>query len=394
MGALHQRGAFFITSASPVFFNVFNILGALLFSEWLERYGPAWIDVAIAPRRITGFAIGVLCGGAAQLLLQVVGATKELKAALGEYRWHIPWSSDLRSVLILMGPMALAASAGQIRTVINNYFATTAGSSAVVWLDSSFRLLQLPIGLFGVAISSAVLPPLAKAIGAAGGKVDRLASRQMQHAIEMVTWLMAPCLAFYAVNSLDVVRCLLQSGHFGAEDAHQTARALFAYSFALPGYGLSKVMTSFFFALERTRYALAVSLITIAANTSMNWYLVSHFGHTGLAWGYALTQTLSIALFVYGMRGQGIQVEWRPFARSMLLLGGAVLLSLGVMSLVAHLWDLGSFLKTGSPLLDSGALLLVNGLLCVSIFGGLAMFYLKLTPRSAWSKLRRRRRSG
>lgn len=392
MGALHQRGTFFLTSVSPVFFNIFNIIGALFFSSWMVSYGPDWIETWIAPKAITGFTIGVLCGGLAQLLAQLYGIWSEVREAWRDYDWHLPWSSDLKKMLLLMAPMALAASAGQIRTVINNYFATTAGAGAVVWLDSAFRLLQLPIGLFGVAISSAVLPSLSRALAAAGGKVDQRSSREIQNAVELVLWLMAPCFVFYAINDVHVVRCLLQSGHFKAHDANQTAAALFAYSFALLGYGLSKVMTSFYFALEQTRFALYVSLITIAFNASINWYLVDQFGHTGLAWGYSVTQTLSIGLLVFGMRGQGISVNWSDALKSLATLTVAATLSLLLMQISLSLITEHHLFHTGLVWLDSGLILLVNGLLCVLVFASLGLFYLQLTPHAAWAKLTNRRR--
>jgi len=299
----------------------------------------------------------------------------------------------MRKMLLLMGPMALAASAGQIRTVINNYFATTAGAGAVVWLDSAFRLLQLPIGLFGVAISSAVLPALSKALAAAGGRVDPKASLEIQNAVELVLWLMAPCFAFYAINNIDVVKCLLQSGHFKAYDAEQTGAALFAYSFALLGYGLSKVMTSFYFALERTRFALYVSLLTIAFNASINWYLVSHYGHTGLAWGYSVTQTLSIGLLVYGMRGHQIAINWPKALKSLSLLSLSIVLSMALMTVCLGWIGGGDFFHSGLVWLDSGLVLLINGTLCLTIFVTIGLFYLRLTPPKAWAKLVRRRRS-
>jgi putative peptidoglycan lipid II flippase len=393
MGALHQKGTFFLTSVSPVFFNIFNILGALFFAKWLDVYGPEWIEKWIAPKAITGFTLGVLLGGLGQLLAQLYGIWSELSAAWQTYHLRSPWTPDIRKMLLLMGPMALAASAGQIRTVINNYFATTAGAGAVVWLDSAFRLLQLPIGLFGVAISSAVLPALSKALAAAGGRVNEKASLEIQNAVELVLWLMAPCFAFYAVNNVDVVKCLLQSGHFKAYDAEQTGSALFAYSFALLGYGLSKVMTSFYFALERTRFALYVSLATIVFNASINWYLVSHHGHTGLAWGYSVTQTLSIGLLVYGMRGHHITINRTKGLKSFGLLTLAILLSVAVMEFALRSIRDRHLFQSGLVWVDSGLVLLINGTLCLAIFATFGLSYLRLTPQKAWAKLAQRRRS-
>jgi len=190
-----------------------------------------------------------------------------------------------------------------------------------------------------------------------------------------------------------VVKCLLQSGHFKAYDAEQTGAALFAYSFALLGYGLSKVMTSFYFALERTRFALYVSLVTIAFNASINWHLVSHHGHTGLAWGYSVTQTLSIGLLVYGMRGHQIVINWTKGLKSLGLLTLSIVLSMALMEISLGWIRERDLFHSGLVWLDSGLVLLINGTLCLAIFATIGLFYLRLTPKKAWTKLTRRRRS-
>lgn len=390
MGALHQSGRFFITSVSPLLFNVFSIIGALVLARYFPEYAPDWVEKAFADKAITGLAVGTLLGGMAQSGLQLWGIGRELRqgfrASAGPF-----WSEDVKKMLLLMGPMTLAASAGQINTVINSYFATTAEQGAVTWLYASFRLLHFPIGIFGIAISSAVLPALSRALARAGGAMGLEASREMQNAVELVLWLMTPCFVFYVVNDLQVVQCLYQSGRYTPNDSLQTAIALHAYSYALISYGLSKVLTSFYFAMERTKYALKVSLFTMAANAAANYFLVAKYGHEGLAYGYSVTQALSVLLLIVGMSGNGVHIESFRFFRSMGLMVSAAVLAAGAMRLVL----LGSGdlqLLADLPIwLSSGVLLVVNGSLCVAVFLGAALVCLKMTPKRALDLLRRRR---
>lgn len=392
MGALHQSGRFFLTSISPIFYNLFSILGAVVLAGLFQAYAPDWVETTFADKAITGLAVGVLLGGLAQLLVQLFGIVGELREGRRQPGGAL-LSPDVRRVLWLMAPMSLAASAGQINTMINQYFATTAESGAVMWLYASFRLLHFPIGLFGVAISAAVLPSLARALVKTEARaVGPAASREMQNAAEMVLWLMAPCFIFYVVNDLEIVRCLFQSGNYSPYDAEQTAIALHAYSYALIAYGLSKVMTSFYFAMERTRFALKVSLVNVVANALANYILVERYGHEGIAYGYSVTQALGVSLLIFGMRGHGVTLDRPRFARSLGMMAAAsvlaALLMRGVLTATADLEALRAL-----PLwLSSGLILLVNGGLCFGLFAAGALAYLRMPPRAAWRALARRRR--
>ena len=221
-GALHKKGSFFASASAPVVFNLCNIAGALSFAPLLETHGGPWIETYVAPKSITGLACGVLLGGLGQVLFQAFDLRHEIRKSFHTWRasgWSLPWSPDIKQVIVLMAPMALASGGGQVKTVINNYFATSQGPSAVVWLDSAFRLLHLPVGLFGIAIGSAVLPSLSRALAQAGGIVDGTASREIQKAVELVLWLMTPCFVFLVIHHLDLVRCLYESGRFTPEDS-------------------------------------------------------------------------------------------------------------------------------------------------------------------------------
>ncbi len=394
-GALHKKGSFFVSSSSPVFFNMMNITGALYFSPLLETYGGDWIARWIAPKTITGLAIGVLLGGLGQLIAQSYDLRQDLYQGflnLKKTGFRNPWTPDVKHMLLLMAPMALAAGGGQIKTVVNNYFATTQGPSAVVWLDSAFRLLHLPVGLFGIAISAAVLPSLSRALASTGGIANQSASQEIQKAVEMVLWLMTPCFVFLLVNHQDLVACLYQSGKFGVEDSYQTSRALFAYSFATISYGLSRVMTSFYFAFERTKFAFFVSFGNISLNLLANWIMVDRFGHVGLAWGYSLTQGVSLVPMIWGMTGRGIQIDRRKFLRCLCSLAFAAAFGGLGMGFLRSEWfvPLAHYEGfAGLPLwLQKGFLLCCSSLICCLSFAGGLLIYLKKNPYQLFQSLR------
>ncbi len=392
MGALHQRGRFFITAVSPLLFNIFNIIGALWFSGLFVAYGPNWIEEVFAGKAITGFTVGVLLGGLAQMLVQFFGLTKELYAELKVWNFRFPWSEDVGRVLVLMTPMVLAASSGQVNVVVNTIFATSVSEAAVVWLYSSFRLLHFPIGLFGVAIGVAVLPALTRSMTAAGGKVNPKSSEEIQNAIELVLWMMSPCFIFFCLNSLSIVQCLYQSGKFTPNDSLQTANALLAYSFALFSYGLSKVVVSFYFALDRTKFAFKVSLVTVFVNFTVNYFMVHRYGHVGLALGYSVTQGISVLLLLLGLRRDGITWNVPKLIRSLSVMTACVLASGALM------WSLNTFAAPHLEaqhwpiFLEALTKITINGVICGLFFVSSALIYLRLTPKSALAALKARRR--
>lgn len=394
MGALHQKGGkgFFVTSASPISYNVITILGAIWFVGVARATFPPWVEDAIAEPGIVGFALFVLLGGLAQMVIQVGALRGRLVEAWRDWRVRFPWSPDLKKVLVLMGPMVLAASSGQINVLVNTTFTMGTDDAAVNWLNYALRLLLFPIGMFGVAISSAVLPALTRSLTKAGGKVDAQASSEIQNAFELVLWLMAPSFALYVVNDLAVVRFLFESGRFTLHDSEQTAAALYAYSFSLMGYGLMKVLTSFYFALDRTGYALRVSLFSIVTNFVVNYLFVDRYGHVGIAWGYSITLSLSIALLIFGMRGQGVAVKWSRFFRSMALLVFAIGLAIAVQKLLVGAIASTGLLEQLSVFRGNGLVLGICGVATATVFAILGLATLRLAPRAALAKLKSRRR--
>lgn len=390
MGALHQYGRFFLTSVSPIMFNAFNILGAVVLAGLFQDHAPPWVAEVFAEPGITGLATGVLLGGLAQTLMQVIGLWPTMRDNLHDYKLRLPWSPDMKKVLTLMLPMVLAASAGQINVMVNTIFATGLEAGAVTWLYSSFRLLHFPIGMFSVAIGAAVLPALARAMAKAGGHVDQVASTEIQNAVELVLWFMVPCFVFMVINSADIVRCLYQGGRFSANDAQQTAAALSAYSYSLITYGLIKVLTSFYFAVERTGYALKVSLFGIVVNATANYLLVHKYGHVGIAFGYSVTLIASVGLLIFGLRDVGIKMQWGRFGKSMGALVGAGVIAAGLQLVGPATLGRAASLSEAPLWLSAGTVLVINGVLLVAVFGAVGLWMIRLSPQQAWRRLRRK----
>lgn len=365
-GALHQKGRFFTSTVSSVALNVGYIVGATVFAQLLVQYGPEWIDTSIANRSVVGLSLGVLLGGFCQTLIQVRGLDRS-QTSSEKTPFVFPWSQDLKKVCMLMGPMVIAGSAGQINVLVNTNFATSLEEGAVTWLNFSFRVLQLPIGIFAVGVGIISLPSLTRTI-AQKGSSSEIASK-LQEALTFVTWLVVPCFCFTLLNSMPITQFLYQHGRFTSSDTIATSDALYCYSFSLIAYGFLKVLTSYYYATERTKYAMKVSLVSILVNLTANLSFVSKLGHKGLALSTACTLTMNALLLFRGLGEDKLPWNKNKFWRSLLLISSAFALAYGAQYALNALLETAYFLSSWSIKWRACFLLVSNGLLVLIVFG-------------------------
>ena len=205
-----------------------------------------------------------------------------------------------------MGPAVIGAAAVQVNVVVNTVFASEITGPAgqaldgpVSWLSYAFRFMQLPLGLFGVAIASATLPAIARS----ASKGDTGEFREtLSRSLGLVFMLTLPAAAGLAVLSRSIVGVIYQRGQFTAFDTEQASVALSAYCVGLVGYAAIKVLTPAFYALDEVRAPVLASVGSILLNLVLNWYFlcVIGWGHWALALSTSLVATLNfLALFAF-----------------------------------------------------------------------------------------------
>src|SRR5438094_3326073 len=247
---------------------------------------------ALAARAITGMAIGTLIGGLLQVLVQV----PSLGRVGFRYRPILqPADPGLRQVMRLMAPATIGAAAVQVNVFVNNNFASYLGNGPVSWLNVAFRFMQLPIGLFGVALGTVTLPLVSRHVA----RGDRPALRRtLAESLELVGLLCLPAAAGLALMGVPVIGLIYEHGRLTAADTTAAAQALAAYTAGLAGYAGIKVLAPAFYALDDARTPMLVSLVSIAVNYALNWTFVRRlgFGHVGLA-----LSTSAVALGNFGL---------------------------------------------------------------------------------------------
>jgi putative peptidoglycan lipid II flippase len=280
MGMLNSLHHFFIPALAPATFNVVTIAAALLLVPLVNRAGYPGI-VAIA--------LGALAGGVLQIALQWPSLRREGFRYSAAIDWGHP---GLRRVLMLMGPGALGLAATQMNLLVNTLLATAQGTGAVSWLSYAFRLMYLPIGLFGVSIATAVLP-VASSHAALG---DRRAIRgTLSRGLALMLMLNVPASVGLVVLATPIVRLLFERGAFGPTDTAATAAAVQMYAIGLVGYSTVRIASPIFYALERSRVPVLVSVGAMVVNVAASLSLVQFLGFRGLALG------TSVAALVHGI---------------------------------------------------------------------------------------------
>jgi putative peptidoglycan lipid II flippase len=289
MGMLNSLHRFFIPALSPAMFNVATIACALLLVPLMPSLG-------LPP--IAAIAIGTAIGGLGQIALQWPILHREGYRYRPVLDFHDP---DLRQILRLMGPGTLGLAAVQINVFVNTYLATTQPQGAVSWLNYAFRLMYLPIGLFGVSIATAALPEISRHAAASDKAAIR---RTVSQGLRLMLMLNVPATIGLIVLANPIVGFLLQRGRFSAEDTASTAAALMFYAPGLVGYSAVKIASPTFYSLRESRTPVVVSVLTVLINLILNVTLVRVLGFRGLALGTAIASIFNAAALLWMLRAR------------------------------------------------------------------------------------------
>ena len=299
MGMLNAKNVFCMPAMASSFFNIGSIVGGVLLGHWLDPH--------FGPRALTGLAIGTLIGGAMQLGVQL----PRLRRLGYHYHPDFAWrDAGVNAILALMGPSVIAASTTQFNVLVNSMFASTLGDGPIFWLSIAFRLMQLPLGLFGVALGTVTLPLLSRL--AVGGDLPAFRA-ELSRAMRLAFLLTVPSAVGLMMLAEPIISVLYQHGRF---DAHQTAEAAGAlrfYAIGLCGYAALKVLVNAFYALDRRKTPMLVSFAAVALNLLFNWIFTFHlgWGHRGLAFSTGCVATFNFLLLYALMRHRLKRLETR-----------------------------------------------------------------------------------
>jgi putative peptidoglycan lipid II flippase len=299
MGMLNSLGRFFVPAIASAMFNVGTILGVVVLLPVLAAFG---VDPILA------VAIATLLGGVLQIAIQ----WPLLRREGYRYRPALDLHDEgLWEILTLMGPGILGLAAVQINIFVNTWLATSQGSGAVSWLTFAFRLMYMPIGLFGLSIATAALPSMSRH----AVREDTAAMRRtFSSSLRMILMLNVPATAGLIALAAPIVALLLERGRFTAADTAATAAAVIAYAPGLIGYSTVKLAVPTFYALKNSRTPVIISVGTVCLNVVLNLLLVRSIGYLGLAIGTAAAALFNAGALLWLLRRRLGGLEGRRVA--------------------------------------------------------------------------------
>jgi putative peptidoglycan lipid II flippase len=333
MGMLNARHIFGIPASASTVFNVVSVIFGVIFACWFEPQ-TNWHHPQFGERAIFGWCFGVLIGGLAQLAIQLPSLW-----SLGfRFRWKLDFSHPaLQSVMILMVPSAIAGSAVQVNVLVSSQFASHV-PGAMSWLYYAFRLVQLPIGIFGVAIATVTLPAVARQHA-----LDDLKAfgKTVEDALRFGFYLTLPASIGLAMIAQPVIQLIYEHGTFTAHTTAETALALRAYTIGLAGYSGIKILVPCFYAMQPPRFEAhpgvgfassfshfvqnvvlftpaRVALTGIALNLALCFVLYYYLGlgHVGLALTTGFVALLNFLQLLYAIQKKidvGTPGDWIAF---------------------------------------------------------------------------------
>jgi len=307
MGVLNTKGVFGVPASASTVFNIVSVIFGLILAYWLS--GGGWLGSggdknavpgAAAQWAIIGMAIGTLIGGASQFIMQIPSLYK-----VG-FRFAPVLSftdEGVRKVMALMTPAILGTSAVQINVLINTYFVSQI-EGAQGWLSYAFRLMQFPIGIFGVAIGTASVPVLSRM--ASEGRIKDFRDT-LSSSMNLVFLMTLPSACGLIVLGEPIIRLIYERGKFDPSATAMTAYALAGYSIGLTGYAAIKVLSPAFYAMNDAKTPMIIALASIVVNGVgcyflREWLSLYGYGHVGVSLATSLVALVNFFALAFLMR--------------------------------------------------------------------------------------------
>jgi putative peptidoglycan lipid II flippase len=297
MGVLNSLRRFAAPAAAPIFLNLGIIAAAYGISPF-------------CPEPIVGIAIGVCIGGALQVALQLPSVFRAGFRLVP--RWQ-PRHPDVLRIGRLMLPAIFGSAVYQVNQFIGTLLASFLPGGSISWLYYADRLVQFPLGVFAIAISTAALPSLSNQ---AADKDTRGFAQTLRHALCLVFFITFPSMVGLMILGRPMIQVFFQRGAFGVNATLMTHQALFCYAAGLWAFSAIRVLVSGFYALQDTKTPVKVATAALGANVLFSLALMGPMQHAGLALALALSSSLQMAL-LYGFLKRRIQPGvWQSIASS------------------------------------------------------------------------------
>jgi putative peptidoglycan lipid II flippase len=347
MGILNSLRHFAAPAAAPIFLNV-GIIGATL---WISPH---------FEQPIVGVAIGVIIGGVLQVALQIPWLARKGVPLMPCW---MPRHPGVKRIGFLMLPAIFGSAIYQLNQFLGTLLASFLPQGSVSWLYYADRIVQFPLGVFAIAISTAALPSLSKQ-AAANDPADF--KDTLGHALRLVFFVTIPSMAGMIILRVPIIRIFFQRGAFDAVSTEMTALALLFYSVGLWAFSANRVMISAFYAFQDTKTPVKVAAVALVANGALSLLLMGPMKHGGLALAVSVASGLQFCLLVLLLHKKGGIFDWRPVVECVLRSVVASLLMGVVIFYLNEVW--------GNRLASASFLAAAAELAVITMIGGVVFF--------------------
>lgn len=278
---LNNFKQFAVPASTSIFFNLAIILASMYFGK---TYG------------IDALAYGVVIGGLFQFLVVLPAFFKIMKGYSFKIDWKDPY---LKKIFIMICPMLIGIVARQVNTIVDQMFASYLAEGGVSALENATRLYLLPVGVFGVSISTVIFPALSKAMSKndLDGATDNIVK-----GLNILLFLIIPSTAVLTFYAPEVIRLTLSYGKFDEEAVRVTSQALLYYSLGLYFYAAIYLMTRAFYSVKNSKYPVKFSIISIVINIVLNFLLIKSMAYRGLALSTSIASGVNFFLLLIVFR--------------------------------------------------------------------------------------------
>ena len=289
---LNNFKQFAVPASTSIFFNLAIILASMYFGK---TYG------------IDALAYGVVIGGLFQFLVVLPAFFKIVRGYSFKIDWKDPY---LKRIFIMICPMLIGIVARQVNTIVDQMFASYLAEGGVSALENATRLYLLPVGVFGVSISTVIFPALSKAMSK--NNLEE-ATDNIVKGLNILLFLIIPSTAVLTFYAPEVIRLTLSYGEFGEEAVKVTSQALIYYSLGLYFYTAIYLMTRAFYSVKNSKYPVKFSIISIIINIVLNFLLIRSMEYRGLALSTSIASGVNFLLLLIVFRKKYINFSLKKF---------------------------------------------------------------------------------
>lgn len=284
---LNTLGRFAVPALTPCLLNLSIITAALCLAPHMDE-------------PVLGLAWGMFIGGIIQLALQLPFISRLGLLGLPMAAWNDPGVKKIRTLML---PALFGVSVNQINLLVNVTLASFLATGTISYLYYSDRILEFPLGMFAVAISTVIMPVLSRS--RTSGDSDKF-HRSMDWGVRMVLTLGIPAMAGIIVLREAIISVIFMRGNFTAADAAMSSASLLASATGLLSLMLVRVLVPGFYAVQDTKTPVRYGIYSMISNIMFNLMLIWPLGYIGLALSTALSGTVNLVFLIRGLRGQGI----------------------------------------------------------------------------------------